>query len=246
MTQLEPDSSDCESHSSTTQTSKPLSLTSTKFPYRKVRVHTIPGAHGFAFHIKEGLHFRVEDLEGMQVIDLMAWSAPYSASTTCEHFSASYTRYNLGSAAPPAVGECLYSNHDRAMLEIVEDAVKVHDMQFMACNPGFYARLGKPEHRSCASNVAEAMNEFLDQSKGEHAGFEWYQVHDPFNIFQNTPYYTLKKGGINTSRPRDSIVFRAKMDCVVALSACPFVEEGFNGGKSTDVAVVWEVDDDDD
>ena len=56
-------------------------------------------------------------------------------------FSTSYTRWFLGSQVPPAVGQLLYSNHARKMFKVVEDRVKVHDMQYMACNPGLYATI---------------------------------------------------------------------------------------------------------
>lgn len=68
----------------------------------------------------------------------------------------------------------------------------------------------------------------------------WSEVVDPFNIFQNTPYYSLK--ALNCSRPGDFIELRAEMDLVVAVSSCPFEAEGFNGGEVTDVAVVTQID----
>ena len=219
---------------------------STATSHHKRNHHTIPAAHGFAFTVPAHTSFRIVDLHGQQVVDLMAWALPFSTSTASEHFSTSYTRYNLKGMAPPQEGEYLYTNHDRKMIKVVEDKVKCHDMLFMACNPGFYQRLGKEGHRSCASNMAEAMNEWIGHQKpderavagDETAEFKWYQVHDPFNTFQNTPYYTLK--ALECSRKGDYIEMRAEMDCVIALSSCPYMEDGFNGGKVTDVGVVWE------
>ena len=138
------------------------------------------------------------------------------------------------------------------MFEIVEDNVKCHDMLFMACNPSFYEKKGTKGHRSCAGNVAEAMNRWLlragastgasesscDEGKGKESKFEWCDVHDPFNIFQNTPYYSLK--ALECSRAGDWIELKALVGCVVALSSCPYEEGGFNGGKVTDVGVVWQ------
>jgi uncharacterized protein len=43
---------------------------------------------------------------------------------------------------------------------------------------------------------------------------------DPFNIFQNTPNYTLK--ALGCSKPGDYIQFEALMDCICAASCCPF------------------------
>ena len=211
-------------------------------PRVKLRHEVIPAAHGLALTLKPGAHLRIVDLHGQQVVDFMAWALPFQPDNSCEHFSASYTRYRLGGSAPPQVGECLYSNKDRPMFEILEDKVKCHDMLFMACNPSFYSRLDKPDHRSCASNMAEAMADKgfeLVKGKGEDG---WSGVHDPFNVFQNTPYYTLK--ALECSRQDDWIEMQVSKEMehgvVVALSSCPYEEKGFNGGKVTDVGVVWE------
>jgi uncharacterized protein len=127
------------------------------------------------------------------------------------------------------------------MFEITGDEVKCHDMLFMACNPSFYKKLRREGHRSCAENVAEAMNVagFTGAGgEGEGRGFEWSDVHDPFNVFQNTPYYSLK--ALGCSRAGDWLEMKALVGCVVALSCCPYEGGGFNGGRVTDVGVVWE------
>lgn len=210
----------------------------------------IPAGTGFAFPIRHSRRFRIVDLHGEQVVDLMAWVGPlkpHQSITEAEHFSASYTRYRMGSLATPQVGECLYSNADRAMFQLTEDTVKTHDLLFMACNPSFYSRQPSSsshvddidhrqdktaDHPSCATNISTAMR--------LHGMTHWTQVHDPFNVFQNTPYYTLK-GRLNASRAGDHVELECLLDhCIVALSCCPFTGQGFNGGKITDVAVVWE------
>ncbi|RYN73254.1 hypothetical protein AA0117_g7928 [Alternaria alternata] len=147
------------------------------------KTHVVPAGRGYAFTVKAGSHLRIIDLHGEQVVDMMAWRAPYSSDTKCEHFSTSYTRWFLGSQAPPAVGQYLYTNHAKKMFQVVEDRVKVHDMQYMACNPALYAEIGKAEHRSCAGNFAEAMTTYLKENVDPDAKFEWFQVHDPFNNF---------------------------------------------------------------
>ena len=106
-------------------------------------------------------------------------------------------------------------------------------MTYMACNPGFYAEMGLKGHRSCAENLAEAM---------EHAGYgggrrseDILDLPDPWNLFQNTPNYTLK--GLNTSRAGDYIELEAMMDVLVVASSCPYDQDGFNGGEATDVMI---------
>ncbi|KAF2000174.1 hypothetical protein P154DRAFT_203810 [Amniculicola lignicola CBS 123094] len=188
--------------------------------------HMVPAAHGFAFSVKKGDRFRVVDLHGEQVVDFMAW-VHGKPSTWLEKMSTAYTRYHL-SGIQPAIGECLWTNADRPILRVTADTVKVHDMTFMSCFPQLYEKKGLRGHRSCAQNIFEAMQEF---------GMEnILEIAEPFNIFQNTPNYSLKRLG--SSKPGDYLEFEALQDVVCAVSSCPYDLDGFNGGKITDVAVV--------
>ncbi|KAK4552813.1 hypothetical protein LTR86_010147 [Recurvomyces mirabilis] len=190
--------------------------------------HIIPAAHGYAFGVKKGDHFRIVDLYGEQVVDFAAWTCNSDFKINWdEKLSMAYTRYHL-SGVTPAIGECLWTNKDEPILQILGDTVKVHDMTFMSCFPEMYAKKGIHNHRSCASNIAEVMRPYGMSSHLE--------VTDPFNIFQNTPNYSLKPLG--SSKPGDYIEFKAMQDCICAASCCPYDLDGFNGGRVTDVAVV--------
>lgn len=169
--------------------------------------HIVPASYGYAFEVKSGSHFRVVDLYGQQVVDFAAWVLPSRE----EKLSMAYTRYHL-SGATPAVGECLMTNKDDALFRIVEDTCKTHDMTFMSCFPELYEKMGRSGHRSCAANIAEVMAPYGMQSHLE--------VTDPFNIFQNTPMYTLK--ALNCSRRGDYIEFEVLKDAVCAVSCCPY------------------------
>ncbi|KAK6439045.1 hypothetical protein LTR95_004743 [Oleoguttula sp. CCFEE 5521] len=186
--------------------------------------HIIPASHGLAFEVKAGTRFRVVDLYGSQVVDFAAW---VQGTHLREYLSMAYTRYHL-SGATPTVGEELWTNNDEPILRIVEDTVKVHDMTFMSCFPKMYEKAGVKGHRSCAGNIVEAMEPYGMKS--------YLDVTDPFNIFQNTPNYTLKP--LAPSKPGDYIEFEALKDIVCAASCCPYDLNGFNGGKITDVAIV--------
>lgn len=120
------------------------------------KTHIIPAAHGHAFEVSKGEHFRVVDLFGEQIIDFAAWAKDTSLT---EKLSMSYSRYHL-KGVQPAVGECLWSNADEPMLKVVEDTVKVHDMTFMSCMPELYKKKGLKGHRSCASNIVEVMKPY--------------------------------------------------------------------------------------
>lgn len=83
----------------------------------------------------------------------------------------------------------------------------------MACNPAFYEEKGAKGHRSCATNIAEAMKPF-----GMETYLEATSV-DPFNVFQNTPDMSLKD--IGCSRPGDYVEFEVLKDAIVGVSSCP-------------------------
>lgn len=192
--------------------------------YPGPKTYIVKSSHGFAFEVKKGEHFRVVDLYGEQVVDFAAW---VQGTHLVEKLSMAYTRYHLDGVTP-AIGEYLWTNKDEPILKIVDDTVKVHDMTFMSCFPEMYAKKGHKGHRSCASNIAEAMEKYGMKS--------YLEVTDPFNIFQNTPNYSLKRLG--SSKAGDFIEFEAMKDCICAASSCPYELDGFNGGKITDVAVV--------
>ncbi|KAL8627063.1 hypothetical protein Q9189_007231 [Teloschistes chrysophthalmus] len=170
------------------------------------------GGHGHAFEVKSGTSFRIIDIHGRQIVDMMAWVLPYPRSR--EHLSMSYTRYALGGSAPPAVGECLVTNKQEPIFKLVHDDVHTHDMTFMACNPAFYTEKGLKGHRSCAENIAEAMKPWGMESYLDAASV------DPFNVFQNTPDMSLKDLGC--SRPGDYVEFEVLKDAVVGVSSCPY------------------------
>lgn len=130
----------------------------------------------------------------------------------------------------PEVGDQLLTNSLNPIIEIVEDTVGVHDTLVTSCNPGMYAVLGLPDHPSCRMNFKQVLEPYGIE--------EWWQP-EPFNIFQNTPVNpngTLEVGE-PPSKAGDYITFKILVDSLVALSVCPFVLEGFNGGKSTPVQV---------
>lgn len=60
------------------------------------------------------------------------------------------------------------------------------------------------------------------------------EVPDPFNVFQNTPFYKLN-GDLLNSRKGDVIEMVAEMDVVCAVSSCPYDLNGF--GKPTEVEI---------
>ena len=97
-----------------------------------VHQHIVPGGHGHAFSVQKGTSFRIVDIHGRQIVDMMAWVTPYKPGG--EHLSMSYSRYLLGGNIPPAVGESLVTNKQEPIFRLTADQCHTHDMTFMACN----------------------------------------------------------------------------------------------------------------
>jgi len=189
-----------------------------------MKTHIVKGGHGYAFEVNEGENFRVIDLHGEQVTDFAAW---VKGTNLIEKLSMSYTRLRLV-GVPPEKGEYLYTNKDEPIFQIIHDTVRMHDMTFPSCFPETYERESRPNHRSCAGNVAEVMKPYGMGS--------YLEVTDPFNIFMNTPNYTLKR--LNPSKAGDYIEFKAMKDVVIAVSSCPYDMHGIEGRAPTDVAII--------
>jgi uncharacterized protein YcgI (DUF1989 family) len=115
---------------------------------------------------------------------------------------------------------------------LVEDASPGrHDMLIAACDPERYASLGVAGgHASCADNLLTALAAFTADPPA---------VPQPINVFMHIP--VDEHGGLRwlpaVSAAGDSVTFRAEMDCVVVVSACPQDIVGINGGMPTALAV---------
>jgi uncharacterized protein YcgI (DUF1989 family) len=186
----------------------------------------VPARTGRAVHVEQGSLFRVIDVEGQQVGDLFAYVVG-AAGVTGEHLSASHTR-TATSRLFPAIGEAFVTNRRRPILTLVEDTSPGrHDLLIAACDDARYAALGVPDHPSCARNLRTALGMPVDV------------VPQPVNVFMQVPVAaddTLDWLPATTA-PGDSITFRAELDCVVVLSACPQDLTVINGNGPTGLAI---------
>lgn len=186
----------------------------------------VPARSGRAVQVERGSLVRVVDVEGQQVGDLFAYVAG-PAGVTGEHLSASHTR-TATSRLFPAIGEAFVTNRRRPILTLVEDTSPGrHDLLIAACDDARYAALGVPDHPSCARNLRTALGVDVDV------------VPQPVNVFMQVPVAvddTLDWLPATTA-PGDSITFRAELDCVVVVSACPQDLTVINGNGPTDLAI---------
>lgn len=186
----------------------------------------VPARTGRAVRVERGSLVRIVDVEGQQVGDLFAY-VPGPAGVTGEHLSASHTRTAV-SRLFPAIGEAFVTNRRRPILTLVEDTSPGrHDLLIAACDDARYAALGVPDHPSCARNLRIAL------------GLEVDVVPQPVNLFMQVP--VIADNTLDwlpaTTAPGDSITFRAELDCVVVVSACPQDLTVINGNGPTALAI---------
>ncbi len=170
----------------------------------------IPPRSGTTFRLAAGQHLRVIDPEGGQVSDMLAFAAddPREALSNGRTFDYEET-IRLGE------GNRLWSNRSRPLLEIVEDRAGLHDFLLTPCSEATFRHFypGKPVHRGCFGNLAEALAPF---------GIEPDAIPVAFNIFMNVP--VGRDGRIKvdppTTKPGDFIRFRALADLIIGLTAC--------------------------
>lgn len=186
----------------------------------------VPGGHGAAFIVRAGQLVEVQDVEGQQVCDFVA----FAEQNRTEWLSTSHTRSAL-LRLTVRVGDSLQSNWRRPMFEILRDDVGRNDIITQMCDDRRYRLdFGVEGHRSCRSNFTEVL---------EPWGIAEWQMPDPFNFFQNAPIHPDRTFGneVPTGKPGDTLVLLALMDAVVAVSACPQDLNACNGFNPTPLEV---------
>jgi uncharacterized protein YcgI (DUF1989 family) len=187
----------------------------------------VGACEGRAVAIPAGGLFRVVDVEGKQVADMFA----FNAEDVSEYHSAMHTRAAVGRLFP-RVGEDFVTNRRRPMLTLErDDTPAVHDMLIAPCDPERYEGLGVDGwHASCQENLELAMHGL---------GHDGICIPASINLFMNIP--VDDGGGLGwepaVTRAGDSITFRALMDCIVVVSACPQDIVPINDCNPTAVAI---------
>lgn len=166
---------------------------------------------GVAFELKRGQRLKVIDPQGEQVADLLAFRKDDTGEVLSSGRSIDYaSRIYL------TTGDRLYSNRSTVLLEIIEDTVGRHDFLLTPCSAEMFRILYAEDqpHRGCFGNLLAAL---------EPHGIAADQIPVAFNIFMNvcidgvTGILSVKPP---LSKPGDYIVFEAKVDLIIGLTAC--------------------------
>jgi uncharacterized protein YcgI (DUF1989 family) len=182
-----------------------------------------------AFSVSAGQTFRIVDIDGHQVADLVG----FAAGDHAESLSQGRTRLNNWKLGLE-VGDALFSNRNREMFTLLEDAVGVHDLLFPPCNAFLYERtFDQPGRTGCHDHLSGAL--------AEH-GISPDQVTDTLNVFMSTHIDENDAMVIAEapSKAGDHVRLRANFDCLIAVSACAEDISACNARKCTSIGVELE------
>jgi uncharacterized protein YcgI (DUF1989 family) len=184
-------------------------------------IQELPARQGRAVKVARGQALQIINTFGTQVVDFWA----YHARDLRIYLSMQHTRAALSRLIPRA-GDTLVDNLREPMLAFESDTSPgVHDTVIPPCDPARYAKLGcAADHASCTGNLHKAL-----------AALDLQVVECPasFNLWMNIPVLPSMEleWRETVSKPGDTLVFRALIDCVMVMSACPQDIVRINSGK---------------
>lgn len=181
-------------------------------------VREIEKQQGAAFRLKKGERLKVIDPRGEQVSDMVL----FNANDTREKISSGKT-LDFEETILITKGHFLWSNRSNKMMEILEDTNGRNDFLLAPCSPEtFKIMYNNPEyHPSCFENLHTNLKSF---------GIEPDDIPTAFNIFMNVQFREDGKLSVDPplSKAGDYLLFEAKMDLIVGLTACS-AEDSNNG-----------------
>ena len=175
------------------------------------QIKIIPPRSGVSFMVNKGEFLKVIDIEGEQVSDLIC----YNLHDKAEYLSSGRT-IDYAETIFLTKGHSFYSNRSNIMLEMVEDTVGRHDFLLSPCSAEMFRIIyaHTEPHRGCAGNLAAALKDY---------GIEPDNIPVCFNVFMNVEVDGTT-GKISVLPPEskagDYVVFEAKMDLIIGMTAC--------------------------
>ncbi len=174
-------------------------------------MNIIPARRGKAVALKAGQRLKIINTHGHQVVDFWAFVAgSMNEFSGMEQCRATWLKLC------PEVGDALYSNRRRAIMQLVEDTSPgKHDSLMAPCDNERYGLLGcKGYHDNCKDNLHAALFEL---------GYTLPCTPGSLNLFMNIPWQD--SGAISfdppLSKAGDYVVWQAELDCIAVMSCCP-------------------------
>jgi hypothetical protein len=197
-------------------------------PNAKVSEVVIPASSGGTITVQAGQQLRFVAVEGPQAADVVAlnpadhreslsvWLTRHMSGSFC-HAAQFYTRL-------PAA---------RVMFELDEAPPGCFWLSPGRCNRLKYANQGRPDHLNCQDILAATLEPF---------GISAFEVPDVLNLFMNPKFNTDGTYRFEASpvQAGDYVAMTARMDALVAVSACPD-DADYNAGYPKPLVLeVWE------
>lgn len=176
-----------------------------------MELNIIPPRSGTAFTLLKGQRLKVVDIDGEQVSDL----ACFNLNDKDEYISSGRT-IDYEETIFLTKGNKIYSNRSNIMLEIIEDTVGRHDFLLTPCSADTFRIIygHKDPHPGCFGNLKNALQPY---------GIKPDMIPICFNVFMHVDV-DGNKGKVAVLPPKskagDHIIFEAKMDLIVGLTAC--------------------------
>jgi uncharacterized protein YcgI (DUF1989 family) len=174
------------------------------------QLNIIPPRSGVSFIVKKGQRLKIVDIQGEQVADLLC----YNLHDTGEYLSSGRT-IDYAETILLTAGHSFYSNRSNIMLELIEDTVGRHDFLLTPCSADTFRIIygHTNPHRGCFGNLCEALKEY---------GIGPDQIPTTFNVFMHVTVSDTGQVAVlpPKSKAGDQVVFEAKMDLIVGLTAC--------------------------
>jgi uncharacterized protein YcgI (DUF1989 family) len=173
-------------------------------------IETIEKQTGTAFRMNKGEKLKVIDPQGEQVSDMVL----FNADDKREKISSGKT-LDFENTILISKGHHLWSNRSHKMMEILEDTNGRNDFLLAPCSPETFQIIyhNHEYHPSCFENLYTNLAEF---------GIAPDDIPTAFNIFMNVQF--AQDGALSVDPPQskagDFVLFEAKMDLIVGLTAC--------------------------
>jgi uncharacterized protein len=169
----------------------------------------VPACEGRAFTVRAGQQLRVVAVDGAQAADLIAFNADDHRESLCTWL----TRDMSGSFAR---AEQVYTKlpAGRVIFDVERAPPGVFWLSPGRCNRLKYERQGRPGHPNCQDILAATIAPY---------GMSGFDVPDVLNLFMDPLLHEDGTYEFRASpvRPGDHVALRARMDTLVAVSACP-------------------------
>lgn len=182
-------------------------------------MNVIEKQSGTAFQINKGQLLKVMDPKGEQVSDMVLFNAADKREKISSGKTMDFEENILITKA-----NYIWSNRSNKMMEILEDTNGRNDFLLAPCSPETFKIMYRNNkyHPSCFENLYTNLEQF---------DIEPDDIPTAFNIFMNVQFDQFGKISVKPpqSKAGDYILFEAKMDLIVGLTACS--AEDSNGGS---------------